>query len=88
MRNSVSAQEGAVLKKPAYLYGVYHMDSASWKFYLSDEDAREFQGQGENRFGPAVFPFWNAWDQFRIELTADSAREPSEEEFLRVLQGE
>ncbi len=76
------------LKKPDQLYGVYDLGGASWNFFFSEDDAQGFQSQEENRFGPEVFPFWNAWDQFRIELNADGAREPSEEEFLRVLHGE
>jgi hypothetical protein len=64
------------------------MDSASWEFFLSEEKGKEFQDQGENKFGPVVFPFWNAWDQFRLDLVADGAREPSQEEFLKVLQGQ
>ena len=76
------------MKKPDILYGVYNMDLASWEFFFSEEKGKKFQNLGDNRFGPVMFPFWNAWDQFRLDLVADGAREPSEEEFLKVIQGE
>lgn len=77
------------MKIPRSVYGVYQQDEFTWQFFLKKEDATEFSSEGDSRFGPVRFKFEAALQQFSNDnIVPPCTLFVSEEEFIRVLNGE
>jgi len=78
-----------VVKTAKSVYGVYQQDDFTWLFFLKEEDAAEFSSEEDSRFGPVPFKFEDALQQFSNDnIVPPFTLFVSEEEFIRVLNGE